>query len=60
MDAEGDFVVAWAGAGNGDADGIFARRFDSLGLAQGDEFRVNTFTTGVQANCDVAMWRRRK
>src|SRR5262245_17506492 len=27
MDASGDFVVAWNGAGAGDPDGIFAQRY---------------------------------
>ena len=33
---------SWAGSGPTAANGIFARRFDSAGAAQGTEFQVNT------------------
>ncbi len=55
MDADGDFLVAWAGRGLGDVDGVFAQRFDATGTPQGSEFRVNTFTTGEQTWPAVAM-----
>jgi hypothetical protein len=43
------FVVAWASDGqDGSADGIFAQRFDQDGARLGEEFQVNTYTTGVQ------------
>ncbi|MDH3911691.1 MAG: VCBS repeat-containing protein [Rhodospirillales bacterium] len=42
LDDDGDFVVAWEGAG------IRARRFDALGTALGPEFAVNTYTQGVK------------
>jgi phosphoheptose isomerase len=49
LDADGDFVVAWTSTGqDGDADGVFARRFDSSGSALGGELQVNTFTSGRQ------------
>jgi len=56
-DATGDYVVTWESFGQlGDSDGgIFAQRYNSTGLAQGSEFRVNTFTTGPQALPTVAM-----
>jgi hypothetical protein len=54
IDEDGDFVVVWR-AYDGSGFGVFAQRFDSLGNAQGDEFRVNTFTGGHQSNPDVAM-----
>lgn len=54
-DASGDFVVTWQGNGSGDSTGIFAQRFNALGVAQGSEFRVNTVTTGQQADPTVAM-----
>ncbi len=44
MDGGGDFVVAWVGHGPTASNGIFARRFDSTGAAQGTEFQVNTGT----------------
>jgi hypothetical protein len=54
----GAFVVAWDADGipgpDGDQRGIFAQRFDALGLPAGTAFAVNTFTTGVQAYPVVA------
>ena len=35
MDNTGAFVAAWRGNGTGDADGIYARRFDPAGLPLG-------------------------
>jgi hypothetical protein len=44
--AEGDFVVSWFNVTEyGD---IFAQRFDAAGSRRGAEFRVNTYTTGLQ------------
>jgi len=44
----GKFIVIWAGAGqDGSLYSIFGQRFDSLGLPQGSEFRVNSSTTVV-------------
>jgi hypothetical protein len=54
-DANGNFVIVWSGNGTGDADGIFAQRYNALGVPQGSEFRVNTTTTGVQTSPAVAM-----
>ena len=53
-DAAGNFVVVWSGAGQGDAYGIFAQRFDSTGARQGSEFKVNSYTRGYQDNPRVA------
>ncbi|WP_175516956.1 cadherin repeat domain-containing protein [Planctomicrobium piriforme] len=55
-DADGNFVVTWGSTGqDGDGDGIFAQRYNSSGIAQGGEFRVNTYTTGNQFFSYVAM-----
>src|SRR5205085_2007540 len=44
----GDFVVAWASAGqDGDGQGVYARRFNAAAAPAG-EFRVNSFTAGDQ------------
>lgn len=49
MDADGDFVVAWDSYAQDDSDyGIYAQRFNSEGVAQGNEFRVNTTTADAQ------------
>ena len=45
-DANG-FVVAWEGEDD-DSYGVFARRYDAAGAAQGGVFQVNAHTTGSQ------------
>jgi hypothetical protein len=52
---DGDFVVAWRSNHDGDLNGVFAQRFNSLGAAQDAEFRVNGYTTGSQGYPAVAM-----
>ncbi|PHO03991.1 hypothetical protein CSC82_10570 [Rhodobacteraceae bacterium 4F10] len=48
--ADGGFVIAWVSEGDdfdgqdGNGDGVFAQRFDSLGEKVGEEFQVNTTT----------------
>ena len=54
-DADGDFVVVWVSTQpTGSFDGIFARRYASTGAPIGTEFRVNTYTPGVQGEPAVA------
>src|SRR6185436_18059133 len=53
-DAEGNFVVVWCGAGQGDSHGIFGQRYDSEGVALGAEFRANSYTTDFQRWPSVA------
>ena len=48
MSASGLFVIAWSGQGSGDSNGVYARRYNTVGTAQGGEFRVNSFTSGSQ------------
>jgi hypothetical protein len=56
MDAQGGFVVTWAGRDqDGDGEGIFAQRYSSLGATWGSEFQVNTYTTSRQTNPAVAL-----
>jgi hypothetical protein len=49
-DSAGDFVGTWTSGGDQDGDdqGVFARRFDSGGTAQGPEFQVNSHTPSSQ------------
>ena len=48
-EATGEFVVVWeSNDQDGSGFGIFGQRFDALGAPLGPEFRVNTFTTGIQ------------
>ena len=52
VDAQGNFVVAWQSNGSygTDTDGhsIQAQRYDSTGASVGDQFQVNSYTTGDQ------------
>jgi len=50
------FVIAWQSAGqDGNGDAVIARQYASDGTVQGNEFVVNTFTTGAQNNPYIAM-----
>jgi hypothetical protein len=51
-----DIVVVWQAGDSQDGSdsGIFARRFDDLGVAQVGEFQVNTSTAGYQEDPAVA------
>ena len=54
-DASGNFVVVWTSyAQDGSSFGVFGQRFDSGGAPMGPEFRVNTYTAGVQYDPAVA------
>jgi hypothetical protein len=54
-DLDGDFVVVWNSyTQDGERYGIFGQRYDSLGVAQGGEFAVNTYTTHSQRFPSVA------
>jgi hypothetical protein len=55
IDAAGNFVVAWVGAGPGNARGVFARRFTSGGAPLGPEFAVNAYTTTTPSSPRVAV-----
>ncbi len=56
MDGAGNGIVVWTSSGqDGSGDGIYARRFDQTGAWIGNEFRVNTTTSGNQSNGVVAM-----
>ena len=54
-DESGNFVVVWRSTTqDGSSDGIFGQRFDASGVPQGGEFRVNSYTTGLQQQPIVA------
>ena len=57
IDAAGNFVVVWAsGPGqDGDAYGVFGRRFDANGNPLGGEFQINEETGGSQGLPRIAM-----
>jgi hypothetical protein len=55
MSADGNFVIAWQSHNqDGNGWGIYAQRFDEVGVAQGHEFLVNTTTTNDQMAPSVA------
>jgi hypothetical protein len=57
-DAAGNFVVVWESTESAGADtsggSIQGRRYDSAGVPRGEDFQVNTYTTGYQSNPAVA------
>lgn len=57
MDRAGDFVVTWVGyaAGILDGAGVYARRYNASGQAQGNAFLVSSFTTAHILYSAVAM-----
>lgn len=56
MNGRGDFVVSWTSfSQDGSDNGVYARQYNAAGTARGDEFRVNTTTTGAQDSPVVAM-----
>lgn len=52
----GNFVVVWSSFNQDFSSwGVYGQRYDANGIAQGGEFRVNTFTLTEQQNPAVAM-----
>lgn len=52
----GDFLMTWTSAGQDKSGmGIYAQRYNSAGVAQGAEFRVNTSTSGDQFDSSIAV-----
>jgi Ca2+-binding RTX toxin-like protein len=52
---DGGFIVSWTDKASldGNADGIFARRYDVNGNTVGDEFQINETTSGEQNNAVI-------
>ncbi|HYW80343.1 MAG TPA: hypothetical protein VE890_12235, partial [Thermoguttaceae bacterium] len=55
MDAYGNFVVTWSGAGEEDTSGVFAQVYDPFGVATGAQFRVNQLWQSDQLKPSAAM-----
>ena len=55
MDSFGNFVVTWAGEGETDESGIWARVYDAFGVPLGDQFRVNQHVPEAQSVPAVAV-----
>jgi hypothetical protein len=54
-DASGNFVIVWMSSTQDGSDwGSFGQRYASSGTPLGPEFRVNTYTTNLQADPAVA------
>src|SRR6185503_10670365 len=55
VDANGGFVIVWESfLQDGASYGVFGQRFNASGVAQGGEFRVNSYTTDKQQDAAVA------
>jgi len=52
-DGSGGFVVVWQGQ-DGSSYGVFGQRYAASGVPLGPEFRINTFTTGLQGSPSVS------
>jgi hypothetical protein len=55
MDSNGNFIVTWQSLQDGSGYGIYAQKYDSNGIAQGSEFRVNNYTRNNQRNPSVSI-----
>jgi hypothetical protein len=56
MNEHGEAVISWiSSAQDGDFWGVFAQRYDPSGAPRGEEFQVNTYTTGAQLHPALAM-----
>ena len=56
MSSGGAFVVTWSSMDqDGSGMGVYARRYNAAGVAQGGEIAVNTTWSGWQSNSDVAV-----
>jgi hypothetical protein len=55
----GDFMVTWSSYGQDKSNtwGVYAKRYNSSGVAQGSEFQVNTTTGGSQTDPAIAVHR---
>src|SRR5688572_20121853 len=54
-DGLGRFVVTWVSDQDQSGSEIYAQRYAAGGVPQGAEFRVNSFTTGIQEQAVIAM-----
>lgn len=54
-DGDGDFIVTWTQYDSDTDANVYGRRFDSMGVAQGDAFRINSYTADNQLWSKVAM-----
>jgi len=55
VSATGDFIVVWTSYTNGSSDDVMGRRFSSAGTPLANEFRVNSYTDGVQERASVSV-----
>ncbi|MFV0488891.1 MAG: Ig-like domain-containing protein, partial [Vibrio fluvialis] len=54
--ADGGFMVVWQSSGeDGSGYGIYGQRYDVSGVAVGDEFLINTYTSGDQQYAEVTV-----
>jgi VCBS repeat-containing protein len=54
--ADGGFVVVWeSDSQDGSSFGVFGQRFDANGVTIGQEFQINTYTSGFQGVPDATI-----
>ena len=59
MEPDGDFFVVWESNNqDGSSYGAFGQRYEASGAPRGGEFRINTYTTGLQGWPRGAVGRR--
>jgi hypothetical protein len=46
-------VITWQSNQDGSGYGVYAQRYNSLGVPQGSEFRVNSYTNDNQNNPSI-------
>ncbi|MEM0991892.1 MAG: hypothetical protein AAGI49_02605, partial [Bacteroidota bacterium] len=54
MDTAGNYIATWFSNASGDFD-VLARRYDKNGTPIGSQFTVNTETSNIQIQTDIAM-----
>ncbi len=54
-DLKGNIIIVYEGTGDGDAQGVFARKYDSDRNALSAEFQINETTSGNQQMASIAM-----
>jgi len=55
--SNGGFLIVWAdNVADGSSWGVFGQRYDATGVAQGNEFRINSYTANDQGQPSIAAY----
>ena len=55
VDSSDNYIIVYEGDGDGSGKGVFGRKYDSGGTAQGAQFQINETTANAQDRISVAM-----